>query len=352
MAVRFEPAARRAVDAAMREAEARGHAVLDPAHLLLGLLDNPNATAAAALELIGVQVSDLRAAASAALRELPAPHPSTIDIDDATEEILQRAADLAAEHGDAAVSDVDVLVACAERGATRAGRVLAAAGAGADEVATVAPLVRETAAARAQLRGAPTPATATRPPAPDGRPPALAAAPSSAGATAVVPLETRVGTGYDSHRFAEGGPMVLGGVKIPVDYHLAGHSDGDAIAHAVTDAVLGAAGLGDIGEMFADTDPANEGRDSMEMLRSAVARLAGAGWRVQQVDATLVAERPKVLPHRAAMREALARALGVDAARVSVKGKTNEGMGWIGRGEGVACMAVATVVRPLGARGD
>lgn len=339
MPVRFEPAARRAVDAAMREAEARGHAVLDPAHLLLGLLDNPNATAAAALELLGVQVMDLRAAASAVLRELPAPHPSTIEIDDATEEILQRAADLAAEHGDAAVSDVDVLVACAERGATRAGRVLAAAGAVPDEVATVAPLVRETAAARTRLR------VSAAPPPPAS--PAASPAPSPRAPGAVVPLETRVGTGYDSHRFAEGGPMVLGGVRIAVDYHLAGHSDGDAIAHAVTDAVLGAAGLGDIGEMFADTDPANEGRDSIEMLRAAVARLASAGWRVQQVDATLVAERPKVLPHRAAMREALAAALGVEGARVSVKGKTNEGMGWIGRGEGVACMAVATVVRPL-----
>ena len=126
--------------------------------------------------------------------------------------------------------------------------------------------------------------------------------------------------------------------------HLVGHSDGDAIAHALTDAILGAAAAGDIGEMFADTDPANRGRDSIEMLRAAVARVHERGWRVQQADVTVIAERPKIGPHRAAMREVLASALGVAADAVSVKGKTNEGMGWIGRGEGLACIAVATIV--------
>jgi 2-C-methyl-D-erythritol 2,4-cyclodiphosphate synthase len=161
-------------------------------------------------------------------------------------------------------------------------------------------------------------------------------------------LITRVGIGYDSHRFAPPGPLVLGGVSIPGDFHLAGHSDGDAIAHAVTDAILGAAGLGDIGEMFSDKDPANKDKDSIEMLQAAVARLQGAGWHVQQVDVTVVTEQPKIAPHRAAMRERLAWALRIDAAAVSVKGKTNEGMGWIGRGEGLACMAVATIVSPNG----
>ena len=157
-------------------------------------------------------------------------------------------------------------------------------------------------------------------------------------------LPVRTGIGYDSHRFAAGGPMVLGGVVIPGDLSLVGHSDGDAIAHAVTDAVLGAAAAGDIGEMFADTDPANRGRDSIAMLEAAVARVRERGWRVAQVDVTVVAERPKIMPHRAAMVARLSVALGVSVGDVGLKGKTNEGMGWIGRGEGLACMAVATLV--------
>ncbi len=155
---------------------------------------------------------------------------------------------------------------------------------------------------------------------------------------------TRVGIGYDSHRFAPPGPLILGGVPIPSDVHLEGHSDGDAVAHAVTDAILGAAAAGDIGEMFSDRDPANAGRDSIEMLRLAVARIAALGWCVQQVDVAIVAEKPKVAAHRELMRTRLANALGIDAGEVSVKGKTNEGMGWIGRAEGIACMAVATLV--------
>ena len=153
----------------------------------------------------------------------------------------------------------------------------------------------------------------------------------------------RVGVGYDSHRFAPGGPMVLGGVRIEADVHLHGHSDGDAVAHALTDAVLGAVGAGDIGELYPDTDAANAGRDSIEMLRTAVVRVADLGWRVVQVDVAIVAERPKILPYRQHMRETLAAALGVAPADVSVKGKTNEGMGWIGRVEGLACMAVASL---------
>src|SRR3954462_7355809 len=111
-------------------------------------------------------------------------------------------------------------------------------------------------------------------------------------------LSIRIGIGYDSHRFAPGGPIVLGGVRIPSDVHLHGHSDGDAIAHAITDAILGAAALADIGEMFADTDPANKGRDSIEMLRAAVAKLWGAGYIVGQVDVVVVAETPRIAPHR------------------------------------------------------
>ena len=153
----------------------------------------------------------------------------------------------------------------------------------------------------------------------------------------------RVGIGYDSHRFASGTEIVLGGCRIPSDVRLVGHSDGDAVAHALTDAILGAAAAGDIGEMFADTDERNRGRDSIEMLRLAVARVRDRGWTVHNADITVIAERPKIGPHRAAMRALLASALGVGVDAVSIKGKTNEGMGWIGRAEGLACMAVASL---------
>ncbi|NUS96047.1 MAG: 2-C-methyl-D-erythritol 2,4-cyclodiphosphate synthase [Gemmatimonadaceae bacterium] len=161
-------------------------------------------------------------------------------------------------------------------------------------------------------------------------------------------ITARTGIGYDSHRFAAGGPMILGGVRVPSEVKLVGHSDGDAIAHAVTDAVLGAAAAGDIGEMFADTEEANRGRDSIEMLRAAVARVRARGWRVGNVDVTVIAERPKIGPHREAMRAALAAALGVGIEDVSVKGKTNERMGFVGREEGLACIAVATLVAAAG----
>lgn len=155
---------------------------------------------------------------------------------------------------------------------------------------------------------------------------------------------SRTGIGYDSHRFAPPGPLVLGGVVIPGDAHLHGHSDGDAVAHAITDAILGAASLGDIGEMFSDADPANKERDSIDMLEVAVSRVARAGFAIGNVDIVVIAEHPRIGPHRDAMRRRLAQALKADVARVSVKGKSNEGMGWIGRGEGIACIAVATIV--------
>ena len=138
---------------------------------------------------------------------------------------------------------------------------------------------------------------------------------------------TRTGIGYDSHRFAAPGPLVLGGVTIESDVRLAGHSDGDAVAHAVTDAILGAAGLGDIGQLFPDTDPANRNRDSIEMLRVAVARVCDAGWVVQQADVVVVTESPRIGPHREAMQARVADALSVNQADVSIKGKSNEGMG-------------------------
>ncbi|MEX2180096.1 MAG: 2-C-methyl-D-erythritol 2,4-cyclodiphosphate synthase [Gemmatimonadaceae bacterium] len=154
---------------------------------------------------------------------------------------------------------------------------------------------------------------------------------------------TRVGLGYDSHRFEPPGPLTLGGIRIPFDLHLHGHSDGDALCHALTDAVLGAAGAGDIGEMFSDRDPANAGRDSVGMLTLAVRRAGDLGFRVAQADITIIAESPRLADHKQAIRERMAQALGVAPADVNVKAKTNEGMGWIGRGEGIACIAVVTL---------
>lgn len=153
----------------------------------------------------------------------------------------------------------------------------------------------------------------------------------------------RVGVGYDSHRFVEGDGVILGGVKIPAAVSCTGHSDADAVCHALTDALLGASGLGDIGEMFPDSAAENKGRDSIEMLRLAVERIAGAGWRPLQADITVIAEFPRVGAYRAQIRESLGKAVGLSADLVMVKGKTNEGMGWIGRGEGIACIAVATI---------
>jgi 2-C-methyl-D-erythritol 2,4-cyclodiphosphate synthase len=158
----------------------------------------------------------------------------------------------------------------------------------------------------------------------------------------------RVGIGYDSHRFVAGHGVLLGGVLIPATVRCTGHSDADAACHALTDAILGGAGLGDIGEMFPDTSAENKDRDSIEMLTLAVARVRAAGWAPVQVDLTVIAETPKVGAHRPAIRERLGAALGILAQDVMIKGKTNEGMGFIGRGEGIACIAVATLAR-LGA---
>jgi 2-C-methyl-D-erythritol 2,4-cyclodiphosphate synthase len=158
-------------------------------------------------------------------------------------------------------------------------------------------------------------------------------------------MTIRTGIGYDSHRFVPGGPLILGGISIPADVSLHGHSDADAVAHAVTDAILGAAAAGDIGALFPDTADENAGRDSIEMLRIAVAKVIALGYTIVNTDITVIAEFPRIGAHVPAMREVLADALGIDPDAVSVKGKSNEGMGWIGHGEGLACIAVATLAR-------
>jgi 2-C-methyl-D-erythritol 2,4-cyclodiphosphate synthase len=158
----------------------------------------------------------------------------------------------------------------------------------------------------------------------------------------------RVGIGYDSHRFAAGRRLVLGGVDIEHTHGLAGHSDADAVSHAVTDAVLGATGLGDIGRHFPPDEEAWRDADSIELLRRSVQLAAELNYQVVNVDVTVICEAPRLAPHTAAMRGRLAGALGIAPALVSVKGKTNEGMGWIGRGEGVAVVAVVLVDRVEG----
>ncbi len=154
---------------------------------------------------------------------------------------------------------------------------------------------------------------------------------------------TRSGIGYDSHRLLEGRRFVLGGVEIPHEQGLAGHSDADVLTHAVIDALLGAAGLDDIGKHFPDTDERFKDADSIALLAEVIAAVQGRGLRVVNVDCTVLAERPKIGPHRQAIRERLAAALGLPAEDVNVKATTGEGIGFVGRGEGVAALAIATL---------
>jgi 2-C-methyl-D-erythritol 2,4-cyclodiphosphate synthase len=156
----------------------------------------------------------------------------------------------------------------------------------------------------------------------------------------------RSGLGVDSHRFEPGRPLILGGVDIPHEEGLAGHSDADVLTHAIVDALLGAAGLGDIGQHFPDTDERFKDADSLELLRTVVVFLEDNGFRIVHVDATVMMERPKLSPYRDAMRQTLADALRIGLGHVNVKATTGERMGFVGRGEGVAAMAIATLDRP------
>ena len=149
----------------------------------------------------------------------------------------------------------------------------------------------------------------------------------------------RIGLGYDSHRFAPGRALVLGGVRIDHDLGLTGHSDADAVLHAVTDAILGALAAGDIGRHFPDTDPRWQNADSSAFVQYAAKLAAEGGWAIANVDVTVIAERPKLAPHRDPMRRRIAQLLSTTEDRVSVKATTNEGMGFAGRGEGLAAMA-------------
>ena len=158
-------------------------------------------------------------------------------------------------------------------------------------------------------------------------------------------MSARVGVGYDVHRFAPGRALMLGGVDVPHDLGLAGHSDADVLLHAVADALLGAAALGDIGHHFPPDDPRFAGADSRVLLREVGRLVAAAGYRPVNIDATVVAEAPTLAPHVLAMRRAIADCLGLTAGDVSVKATTNEGMGFVGRGEGIAALATALIER-------
>ena len=155
----------------------------------------------------------------------------------------------------------------------------------------------------------------------------------------------RIGLGHDTHRLGPGDGLVIGGVRIPHDRSAIGHSDADVLLHAITDALLGAAAMGDIGEMFPDTDPANKGRDSADMLHRAWAKVTAAGWRIVNLDCVVFAQRPKILPHRAAIRRRIAEILRIEEETVWLKAKTGEGVGPIGEELAVAAECVVLIER-------
>jgi 2-C-methyl-D-erythritol 2,4-cyclodiphosphate synthase len=158
-------------------------------------------------------------------------------------------------------------------------------------------------------------------------------------------MKFRIGQGYDVHALVPGRRLVLGGVEIAHTHGLLGHSDADVLLHAITDAVLGAAGLGDIGRLYPDTDPRFKDADSRALLRDVADRVQAAGWRVGNVDCTVIAERPKIAPHVGAMRAVIAGCLGIEEAAVNVKGKTTERLGFTGRGDGIAALAAVLIVQ-------
>ena len=154
----------------------------------------------------------------------------------------------------------------------------------------------------------------------------------------------RIGIGHDTHRTLPGGPLKLGGIEIPADFHLDGHSDADALLHAITDALLGAAGLADIGDLFPDTDPLHKGRDSTSMLQAALALVRGKGYEIGNVDCIVFAQKPKLTLYKSSIRARVARILGITEEQVGIKAKTGEGVGEIGRGEIVSTQCVVLLI--------
>lgn len=161
----------------------------------------------------------------------------------------------------------------------------------------------------------------------------------------------RIGIGHDRHRLEAGGPLILGGIAVPSDFHAVGHSDADVVLHALTDALLGAAALGDIGELFPDTDPTNRGRDSAEMLRAAWQRVRANGFAIGNVDCVIFAQRPKLTDHKRAMASRIAELLEIGAEQVGIKAKTGEHVGPVGRGEIIEAQCVALLLKEAGSPG-
>jgi 2-C-methyl-D-erythritol 2,4-cyclodiphosphate synthase len=161
----------------------------------------------------------------------------------------------------------------------------------------------------------------------------------------MIPSSHRIGIGNDIHRLVEGRKLILGGVEIPFDKGLLGHSDGDSLSHAITDALLGAAGLGDIGTHFSDKDPRWAGADSMVFLSHVCELLSQRGFQIANLDATILAERPKMMPHITAMKAKLAEVMAIDPSLLNIKAKTNEGLDALGRGEAIAAQAVALIFK-------
>lgn len=157
-------------------------------------------------------------------------------------------------------------------------------------------------------------------------------------------MKIRVGQGFDVHALVPGRKLILGGVEIASTRGLLGHSDADVLLHAIADAILGAAAMGDVGQVFPDTDAAYKNADSRVLLQHVAQRVRGAGWRIENIDATVITEQPKIAPHVAAMCQAIAVACEISASAVSVKGKTSEKLGFAGRGEGIAALAVALLI--------
>ncbi len=159
-------------------------------------------------------------------------------------------------------------------------------------------------------------------------------------------MKLRIGLGHDTHRLESGGPLRLGGIDLDFEYHLAGHSDADVLLHAITDSILGAANMGDIGEMFPDTDPRNRGRDSAHMLAAAQERIERGGWAIVNIDCVVLAERPKLSPYREQISQQIATILGIAPDQVSLKGKTGEKTGDIGHGKIIQAMCVCLLTQP------
>jgi 2-C-methyl-D-erythritol 2,4-cyclodiphosphate synthase len=266
MPVRFQPSARKAIDFAMVEMERVGDPVLSSLHLLLGLLEQNAEGSQIALRLLGVNPAALQLDAR---RDIHLARTGALlaEIEDAPEQVLERAGRISEQCGATDISDADILMAAAQDQRTWAGKLLAASGVTPPLLWGVFP------EARGMFRqpGAADPMAG------------IEVLDVSFPPNFVSALPVRTGIGYDSHRFGSGGPMILGGIEIPGEIKLIGHSDADAVCHALTDAILGGAGAGDIGELFPDTDPANAGRNSIEMLRLACQASERRGWRVAQV---------------------------------------------------------------------